>query len=1033
MFAKKPCKTPFPNIVLLSFLSLNVFLQACNPEGQVAQIQQEPTVLTEEQKRLPENALHGLEVTEGLQVNLFAHEPLLVNPTNMAVDARGRVWICEALNYRPKLNPDNPLIEEGDRIVVLEDTDGDGVADQSTVFYQGPEINAALGIAVLGNRVIVSCSPNIFIFTDENGDGKADKKEVLFTAEGGVQDDHGIHAFIFGPDGKLYFNHGNGVKQLMDKDGSPLKTMDGQVVSNKLGKFRQGMAYRCNPDGSELEVLGHNFRNSYELSVDSYGSIWQSDNDDDGNRSVRINFILEYGNYGYTDEMTGAGWRTRRTNMEADIPERHWHQNDPGVVPNMLVTGAGSPAGLLVYEGDVLPEPFQNQLIHCDAGPNVVRAYPVQKAGAGYQAAILDLVKSTDDAWFRPIDVCAAPDGTLLVADWYDPGVGGHQVGDLEKGRVYRIAPTGWKPGKAATWDFQSAEGAVVALQNPNMDVRYQAWQALHKMGKGAEPALQGLLTHQNPRMRARALWLLAKIPGRAEHYIGLAMADPLEELRITGLRIARNEQPAALHQWIAKAVADTSLPLRREAAIALRNLDHPQAPALWAQLANTYQGNDRWFLEALGIGSDTRPDECFEALVALRQENLLENGGIDLIWRVRSTHSIAYLHRFITHPSVDEPRLLAFFRALDFHKHPSKDDLLASILTQDYPKGSPVKLLALQHISKERVERDPVLKRELFAAMETMKGTERFVDWVKRFKLTNYQQELVKIYMAEPYSKLGIDAIRIIHSDLGGLPFFESVLAKGTEEEVISTLIGMSQLWGTPVLEAMKKVAFDTSRPMKIRRQAIQSLGTGWANESYLYELLQAGKVPKELEEVAINTLMAAIKSSIRNGATALMKTPLSEDIAPISELVALRGDIFRGRNVYERACASCHQVNGFGISFGPELSEIGNKLSRDGMYAAIISPDAGISFGFEGYLFEIASGEKTVGYIASKTEHALDVRKMGGITTTYARADIRKMTPLENSLMTPGLHKTMSQSELVDLVEYLMSLKEAEKLALR
>src|SRR6266446_6816412 len=148
-----------------------------------------------------------LVVAEGLEATLFASEPMLVNPADMDIDARGRVWITEGANYRQWAKP--PLRPEGDRIVILEDTDGDGKADKETTFYQGSDINSALGICVLGNRVLVSCSPNVFLFTDTDGDGKADKKEVIFSGISGFQHDHGAHTFVPGPDGKLYFNMGN--------------------------------------------------------------------------------------------------------------------------------------------------------------------------------------------------------------------------------------------------------------------------------------------------------------------------------------------------------------------------------------------------------------------------------------------------------------------------------------------------------------------------------------------------------------------------------------------------------------------------------------------------------------------------------------------------------------------------------------------------------------------------------------------------------------------------------------------------------
>ena len=179
--------------------------------------------------------------------------------------------------------------------------------------------------------------------------------------------------------------------------------------------------------GENVETLGHNFRNNYELCVDSFGTMWQSDNDDDGNKGVRINYVMDYGNYGFSDEITGAGWQTPRTNLEAEIPLRHWHLNDPGVVPNLLQTGAGSPTGILINEGDGLGGQFKNQLIHCDAGPRTVRAYPVEKDGAGYKATMVDVLTSSD-SWYRVADLDIAPDGSLLVADWYDPASAANMV-----------------------------------------------------------------------------------------------------------------------------------------------------------------------------------------------------------------------------------------------------------------------------------------------------------------------------------------------------------------------------------------------------------------------------------------------------------------------------------------------------------------------------------------------------------------------------------------------------------------------------
>ncbi len=487
-----------------------------------------------EAKHDPANAVANLDVHPELEATLFASEPMITNPTNLDVDHRGRVWICDVVNYRGN----NGKRPEGDRILILEDTNGDGKADTCKVFYQGRDVDSAMGICVLGNKVIVSATPNVFVFTFDEND-RITSKDVLFTKTGQPQHDHSAHSFLFGPDGRLYWNFGNTGQAVHDKNGKPVIDLAGNRVVDNGKPYYGGMVFRCEMDGSNFEVLAHNFRNNYEVTVDSFGTIWQSDNDDDGNRGVRINYVMEYGNYGYRDEMTGAGWQTPRTNMESEVPLRHWHLNDPGVVPNLLQTGAGSPTGICIYEGKLLPQVFQNQVIHCDSGPSIVRAYPVQKQGAGYAATIVDILDGNKkNNWFRPADVCTAPDGSLFVTDWYDPGVGGHAQRDLDRGRIFRVAPKGQRKYQTPTFDFKTAAGAASALDNPNLATRYLAWTALQGMGKDAEPELLKHWKSDDPRARARALWLLGRIDG--PKYADMAVKDSDPDIRIVGLRLAR-------------------------------------------------------------------------------------------------------------------------------------------------------------------------------------------------------------------------------------------------------------------------------------------------------------------------------------------------------------------------------------------------------------------------------------------------------------------------------------------------------------
>jgi len=652
----------------------------------------------------PQAARQGLTnfvVADWLEVSLFASEPMVRNPTDMDIDERGRVWVAEGVNYRSTFQKWGVLQPAGDRIVILEDMNGDGLADKETVFYQDPSINAALGICVLGNKVIVCDSPNVFVLTDSNGDGVADKRELLFTGIGGKDHDHGVHAFVFGPDGKLYFNMGNESRHLfypLTKEVplhgavenvamKPVIDLDGKEVNSSGKPYRNGMVFRCNLDGSEIETLAWNFRNNYEVAVDSFGTIWQSDNDDDGNRGVRINFVMEYGNYGYSDEMTGASWpqawdKAKSKGAAEDGKVFYeWHQYDPGVVPNLLHTGAGAPTGIMVYEGNLLPEMFRNQVLHCDALTHVVRAYPVHPNGAGYSAEMKNLL-STEDAWFRPADLCASPDGSIYVADWNDAGVGGHYMADqhLETmtGRIYRLAPRGTRPPRPPDTRHSTLD---TLLQSPNQASRYLAWTRLHAMQKRAEPELLKLWNGQDARMRARALQLLARINGSESKYIQQALKDADPDIRMTGLRIARSLKLDVI-PFVHLLASDNSAQVRRECAIALRHNHSPEAPKLWAQLAVQYDGADRWYLEALGIGADGQWDPFLSAWLAQAGPQWNTPAGRNIIWRSRSKQTPALLAKIISEKSLTAQERDFYFRSFDFLSGPEKEAALVQLLT---------------------------------------------------------------------------------------------------------------------------------------------------------------------------------------------------------------------------------------------------------------------------------------------------------------------------------------------------------------
>lgn len=1009
-------KTYMPLALVFLILAMTLFFSCKQKKVPIIDY----SSLSEQDKRKPENALASMEVAEGLQLQLFASEPMVMNPTNMAIDAKGRIWICEGRNYRMEHNPNNSYDEKGDRILILEDTDGDGIADTSKVFYQGEDINAALGITVLGNKIIVSASPNVIVFTDEDGDDIPDSKEILFSGMEGVNHDHGVHAFVFGPDGRLYFNFGNNGAQLMDKEGNLVKDVHGIAIQNTGEPYRQGMAFRTEMDGSNVEVLGHNFRNPFELTVDSYGGIWQSDNDDDGNQSARINYIMESGNYGYSDALTGSSWQKRRTGWHNEIPKRHWHLNDPGTVPNLLQTGSGSPCGILVYEDNLLPEIYHNQLIHAEPGHNVVRSYIVSEKGSAYEASIQNMVTSKDD-WFRPDDVTVAPDGSLFISDWYDGGVGGHKASDIDQGRIYHLSTTdGYKPTK---FDLTTAEGASKGLLSGNMDVFYQAWNYLHAMGEAAEPFLEKLIA-KGGTAKARALWLGAKIPSKKDAYIKLALTDENGNYRMQGIRMAKYVAPENLENYLASVANDSSAKVRREAAIALKHLGTPKAAEIWTTLATYHTAGDRWSLEALGIGADQHPDFYFKAWKTKIGKDWKSAQGMDIVWRVRAKATVPLLIEMIKDNNISELKLPFYFRAFDFKEHVKKNEMLLSLLSIKHPLSAQIKAYTVGQLDEAFVNSSPRNLQLVKKILPKIEGTPQWLMSIKKLKIKDQNKGLFRVVLKGEDKDIRKEAAALLFA-FGGSSYIADLLSSNASEvtkmEVLEMLSGISN---PTAIDFFVKCILDKKLSHPLTRKVVEVLGNSSEGQHTLYALLKEGKLPTAYKTTAVLKLMNSWDVEIKTNAPKYLDSAGNGNL-DIDALVEVSGDAEQGKVIYNTYCASCHVAGDSGIEFGPTLSDIGNKLSKQFLYSNIIYPSAGINFGFEGYTLKLKDGKTYTGYILSRSEDKLTLKMMGATQKEIALIDIVEMEAMDKSLMTEGLDRVMKEQDLVDLVAYLETLK--------
>ncbi|GAB3953605.1 hypothetical protein GCM10028805_37640 [Spirosoma harenae] len=961
----------------------------------------------------PRAALATMQVPNRFMVQQFAAEPLVTNPTNMDVDERGRVWVTESHNY--DVAPAE-FDKKGDKVVILEDVNGDGRADKRTVFFEHPGMKSPMGLLLAEDRVYLAQAPYMLMLFDTNHDDHADRIDTLFSGFG--QRDHGIHAPFWGPDGKLYFSMGNNGGEVRDRHGKPVLDVAGNPVHGKGAPYRNGLILRCNPDGSHLETIAHNFRNHYEPTLDSFGNLWVSDNDDDGNQSVRIDYVMEYGNYGFADEMTGAAWTASRTNLEKTVPERHWHQNDPGVIPTMLITGAGSPAGLCVYEGSQFPALYQNQLLHAEALYNVVRSYTTQKQGAGYKATIHNVLKSSQQ-WFRPVDVSVAPDGSAMVADWYDPGIGGGTAADANKGRIYRVSYGGKATYHSPKLRFDTPESATEALKNPNWAARRKAWASLQKMGSKAETSLQKLYQSTNLVWRARALWLLSQLPSTGDSYLKQALRDANPDIRIAALRAAR--QLTNFPFSLCAALANDPAPeVRREWAIALRFFKTPEAAESWARLAMQHTGNDRWYLEALGIGSDLNADACFDAWQRKVGESWNTPAGRDIVWRIRSAKALPLLGQLIRQtPNVAET--LRYFRAFDFHRSGSKKDVLLSLLSD--PR-SDIQRLALEHMDGSNVVRNETLNRALETALATAGQTESYVHLVEKFHLTDKRDQLLNLVRCCASQQVGVEAMQLLWK-FGEKEFIRQQLHVDTTAEAIMTALKGN---GSPdALALLSGIMLDDSRPIELRKTATRLLGSSWVGESTLLDEVKKKAFPDVLKPTASSVLFSAYRNEIKREAADYLPKPAGkngEPLPPVYLLVHENGVASKGKTIFAQNCQPCHRVQQSGALFGPELSKIGAKLSKESLFRAILYPDEGINYGYETYQIHTRDGGQLMGLLDSESSNEVVLKLPGGVKQTIRKADVQSKVKAPQSMM-PPFGEALSKQELVDLVTYLSTLK--------
>ncbi len=623
-----------------------------------------------------EKQLAGFRVPAGGRVQLFAAEPQLHSPVAICLDEQGRVYVAEEYRFnrgteenrtRPFLLEDDLQLRstddrlemyrkhaskfEGgmnwfsrftDRVVRLADTNGDGRADQQTIFADGfdePLAGMASGLLARDGDVYLANIPHLWRLRDANEDGQADSKEKLLSGFGvncGFLG-HDLHGLIWGTDGKLYFSIGDRGFNVQTKEG------------HRLAEPRRGAVFRCNSDGTELEVVHRGLRNPQELALDDYGNIFADDNNCDKGDHARLVWIIPGGD---------SGWNMAyQTIAEPYLvgpwhAEKMWHvdgrpEQPAWVTPPIAPIGAG-PSGFTHDCGWGLPDRYRNHFFMCNyTGNGGVESFAVEPSGASFK-----LVDQHD--FLKPIsatDCELGYDGRMYVSDF----IGLDWSGKSKGGRIYAVEfPELLKDGRASEvsqimrkgFKHRSDEELLKLLGHFDQRVRLRAQFSLAERGDKVLAALQQLSASQIevadrlPRLaRLHAIWALgqvgAKTPLALEALVPL-LEDEDVEVRAQVAKTLGERKHTSSGGQLLPLLSDESARVKFFAAIALGQLKHmPASSALW-ELVKSNPSDDRYLRHAAVFALSR-----IEQNVVLRQKLVDNDPGIRLatvlIYRLRT------------------------------------------------------------------------------------------------------------------------------------------------------------------------------------------------------------------------------------------------------------------------------------------------------------------------------------------------------------------------------------------------------------
>jgi putative membrane-bound dehydrogenase-like protein len=976
----------------------------------------------------PKDALTTFRLAEGFRIELVAAEPEVGDPIAIAFDPQGRIYVVEMIDYPDERKP-------GGRIRLLEDRDQDGRFETSSVFADG--FHFPTGVMPWKDGILVAAAPDIFYVVDTDGDHRADKRQVLISGFNPFNPQLRVNGLLYGIDNWIYgvypkVGPSRRNPEQFGKPGRPLHFPDHPEVP-PVDISPLGTDFRFQPDQLKIEPAAGNsqYGNTFNGRFHRFG-LWN-------NNHIR-HMVIESKYLERNPHQTVASamqFPSDHENQSIVYPLTEFpiymHESQVG----MFTSACGNAA----YTGGNFPAPYDDSYFVCEPIHNLVHSDLLKPSGATYVAKRsvdgAEFLASTD-GWFKPVFTTVGPDGALYIVDYYRKYIEhpDYVPESLEgkfdlregagRGRIYRILHSSSKAvARPRLKDASSAE-LVGQLSNPNLWWRTTAQRLLvERQDMAVIPQLEALARDTAmPQGRAHALWTLEGLGKLTAGLVEAGLADQSPLVREQAIRLSERVTSTAVRQ---KLLALT---------------DDPDDRVLFQLVCTLGSNVDAAAFTALTKITLTRIEDSWFQIAALSAAPVSGSTWFQTVGRRPD---------FLSSPSKGKDDFLRRIASIVGAKQDDREvsGLLASVKR---PTGADwwrvATLAGLAEGFQRSGRKQAALAREAQAMLCDLLGASPKVvsaalDVIEKTTLTDLPRLQAAIQRSAAIARnekdpveVRVNAVRVLGLDRSNSSLTQlDQLLVPQQPTAIQRAVAQSMLaQGSP---AAAQILVDKWKnfPVPVSETVWSGFLRNREHLRLVLDAVEAGKLsPFSFNATRVNQMLRHSDDGVRKQAKALFPAVASDRqkiISSYHDAASRRGDVTRGKEVFRSACSGCHRIGNTGSEVGPNLVDLGGRLTKGYMLTQILDPNANIAGGYEEYIIETVDSRTVTGIMVEDSATSVALRRKGGDQDTVLRSNIARMRAGTVSAMPEGMEREINPQQMSDLLEYLQSLGSATSAA--